>query len=40
LGKLTIYDLSWVGPITPIGGSLLIIGWAMLLWKIIKNKAE
>ena len=40
LGKLTIYNLSWVGPITPIGGSLLIIGWAMLLWKIIKNKAE
>lgn len=40
LGKLTTYDLSWVGPITPIGGSLLIIGWAMLLWKIIKNKAK
>ena len=40
LGKLTTYDLSWVGPVTPIGGSLLIIGWAMLLWKIIKNKAE
>lgn len=40
LGKLITYDLSWVGPITPIGGSLLIIGWAMLLWKIIKNKAK
>lgn len=40
LGKLTTYDLSWVGPVTPIGGTLLIIGWAMLLWKIIKNKAE
>jgi uncharacterized membrane protein YgdD (TMEM256/DUF423 family) len=38
--SFSIFDLSWVGPITPIGGSLLIIGWAMLLWKIIKNKAE
>ncbi|MCB0650777.1 MAG: DUF423 domain-containing protein [Saprospiraceae bacterium] len=22
---------SWLGPVTPLGGSLLIIGWAMLL---------
>lgn len=24
-------NLKWLGPITPLGGSLLIIGWALLL---------
>jgi len=37
LGKIIPYDLSWLGPITPIGGGLLIFGWAMLLWKIFQN---
>jgi len=31
-------DLGFLGPITPIGGSLLIIGWFILLWKIISYK--
>lgn len=38
LGKLTPYDFSWTGPITPVGGSLLIIGWSFLLWRIYRNK--
>ena len=29
-------DLSWIGPITPIGGTLLIFGWFFLLIKSIK----
>ena len=29
-------DLSWIGPITPIGGTLLILGWFFLLIKSIK----
>lgn len=37
-GKLTPYDFSWLGPVTPIGGSLLILGWALLLWKTFKHK--
>ena len=29
--------VSWLGPVTPIGGSLLIFGWILLLYKIIKE---
>lgn len=29
--------LKWLGPITPIGGSLLVAGWAMLLYVFTKN---
>jgi|TARA_B110000444_G_scaffold45965_1_gene41900 uncharacterized membrane protein YgdD (TMEM256/DUF423 family) len=29
-------DLSWIGPITPIGGTSLIFGWFFLLIKLIK----
>ena len=39
-GKLTPFDFSWLGPITPIGGSLLILGWALLLWKTFQNKTD
>lgn len=28
-----------MGPITPIGGVVLIIGWALLLFKVFKSKA-
>ena len=38
LAKLSPYNFSWMGPITPIGGSLLIIGWALLMWKAYQNK--
>ncbi len=38
LGKLSPFDFSWIGIITPIGGSLLIIGWVLLLWKVYQNK--
>lgn len=30
--------LSFLGPITPIGGTLLIVAWGILLWKVIKMK--
>jgi len=32
---LTTY--KWLGPITPIGGTLLIIGWGLLLWASFKK---
>ena len=38
LGKLSPYDFSWMGTMTPIGGSFLIIGWVLLLWKVYQNK--
>ena len=38
LGKLSPYDFSWIGFITPIGGGLLIIGWVLLLWKVYQKK--
>ena len=38
LGKLSPYDFSWMGSITPIGGGLLIIGWVLLLLKVYQNK--
>ena len=38
IGKLTPFDFSWLGPVTPIGGGLLIMGWALLIWKTYQNK--
>ena len=29
--------LKFLGPITPIGGLLLVVGWGMLLYSFIKN---
>ena len=31
LRELLQIDIGWVGPITPIGGTLFIIGWALFL---------
>ena len=30
--------VSGLGPITPIGGSLLILGWVLLIFQWIKTK--
>ena len=38
LQKIINFKLSFLGPITPIGGTLLIIGWINLLFA-IKNKS-
>ena len=31
------FNLSWLGPITPVGGCLLIFGWILILFQFIKN---
>lgn len=31
-------SLKFLGPITPLGGFLMIISWAMLIWYFVKNK--
>lgn len=46
--SVTIYLLAFsevaaiptkiVGPLTPLGGLLMIVSWAMLIWYFIKNK--
>jgi uncharacterized membrane protein YgdD (TMEM256/DUF423 family) len=36
--ELTGFNVSFLGPITPIGGLLLILGWLRLLYGILKVK--
>ena len=31
------FNMSWLGPITPFGGCLLIFGWILILFQFIKN---
>jgi uncharacterized membrane protein YgdD (TMEM256/DUF423 family) len=31
---LGIASWSWIGPITPIGGTFFIVGWALFIWRI------
>ncbi|NNT70776.1 DUF423 domain-containing protein [Flavobacterium sp. IMCC34852] len=35
---ITGIDFKPLGIVTPIGGTLLILGWAVLLWQILKDK--
>ena len=37
LGKLLEWRVGFLGPITPIGGLLLIAGWAVLLKQLIQS---
>lgn len=41
-GSLYILALTrqvWAGPITPIGGLMFLIGWAVLAWSILRGPA-
>lgn len=38
-GLLEVEGLRFLGPVTPVGGLLLIAAWAMLLFKAIQSKA-
>ncbi len=31
------FPVSWMGPITPIGGGLLILGWGLSAWSFFKK---
>ncbi|MFN5845764.1 MAG: DUF423 domain-containing protein [Flavobacteriia bacterium] len=31
-------NLKFLGPVTPIGGLLMVIGWSLFLWNIIRQK--
>lgn len=36
---LTLLGWRWLGPVTPLGGLLLIAGWAVLLVALVRNHA-
>lgn len=36
--EITNLDIGFLGPVTPLGGSLLIFCWFILLWRFIKLK--
>ena len=38
LYALTLGAPAWLGPVTPIGGALLIVGWLVLAWGIFRQK--
>lgn len=38
--SLTSFDFKVIGIITPIGGSLLIISWILMFYKLIVKRAE
>jgi uncharacterized membrane protein YgdD (TMEM256/DUF423 family) len=38
MAKLLVLDTGFIGPITPVGGLLLILGWLVLGWGIVKKK--
>ncbi len=38
LSKAFSYNLSFIGPVTPFGGILLISGWSYLLFKLLAKK--
>lgn len=31
------FSIGWVGPITPVGGGILILGWCFSVWYFIKK---
>ncbi|MCL4139957.1 UNVERIFIED_CONTAM: hypothetical protein GTU68_023464 [Idotea baltica] len=37
---LAIFNVRWLGAITPIGGVLLLSGWALLAYSMIRNLAS
>lgn len=38
IGKLTHGDLSWVGPITPIGGIAFMVGWGLMVYHQVSKR--
>ncbi len=36
--SITGIETGLLGPLTPIGGTLLIIGWTLLIWRILSDR--
>ncbi len=37
---LTLAQLSWLGPVTPVGGLVLMLGWILVLISAIKGESD
>lgn len=37
-GVLGIEHWTWIGPVTPIGGTFFLVGWGVLLWMSFTSK--
>jgi len=37
LQKIFSINLSFLGPITPVGGALIILGWTIIIYRILKK---
>jgi uncharacterized membrane protein YgdD (TMEM256/DUF423 family) len=33
---LSIFDIRWLGAVTPVGGLAFLIGWAILVWSVAR----
>lgn len=40
LQEIIAINFSWLGPITPIGGTLIIMGWCLLIWCILNKRKK
>ena len=36
---LVLTQISWLGAITPLGGSAMILGWLLLAWRMLRSGA-
>jgi uncharacterized membrane protein YgdD (TMEM256/DUF423 family) len=37
---LALTGVRWLGAVTPVGGVLLIAGWVLLAWRVLRNASE
>ena len=37
---LALTSMRWLGPVTPLGGLFLLVGWALLLLAVIKHVSD
>jgi uncharacterized membrane protein YgdD (TMEM256/DUF423 family) len=40
LQLLAVTGLRWLGAVTPVGGVLLIAGWALAAWRMVGNARD
>lgn len=38
LYALALTQMRWLGAVAPIGGTLMIAGWALLIWQLLRGK--
>lgn len=38
LYTLALCQMRWLGAVAPIGGTLMIAGWALLIWRLLRRQ--